>query len=208
MPLLLHIPPIVAAMGSASCFCLLHRCFAFLCLLLQCVYASTVAGIRVFQFGRSLLIFVICSALQFRPSGEKKSVKEEELDTLKAMGSSSIEDAMDPPSYAHVKVLVSDMLSFMQVHAFGSAITTFDSLEQFSSKHISHNIKKLSKTEFCNMAMNNDAHEIDLELCTPNSLEDVDVEKFKLSLMKRIHDLRCDGADYLRCTQFLLRGKD
>ncbi|XP_057727315.1 uncharacterized protein LOC130943452 [Arachis stenosperma] len=36
--------------------------------------------------------------LQFRSSGEKKSIKEEALDTLKAMGSSSIEDAKGPPS--------------------------------------------------------------------------------------------------------------
>ncbi|RYR43920.1 hypothetical protein Ahy_A08g040306 isoform A [Arachis hypogaea] len=33
-----------------------------------------------------------------RSSGEKKSIKEEALDTLKAMGSSSIEDAKGPPS--------------------------------------------------------------------------------------------------------------
>ncbi|KAF1867043.1 hypothetical protein Lal_00049471 [Lupinus albus] len=41
-----------------------------------------------------------------------------------------------------VKVLVSDMPSFMQVHAFRCAKRTYDSLEKFSSKHIAHNIKK------------------------------------------------------------------
>lgn len=41
-----------------------------------------------------------------------------------------------------VKVLVSDMPSFMQVHAFRCARRTYDSLEEFSSKHIAHNIKK------------------------------------------------------------------
>ncbi|XP_045801296.1 uncharacterized protein LOC123895124 [Trifolium pratense] len=35
---------------------------------------------------------------QFRSSGEKKSVKEEALDTLKAMGTASIETAKGPPS--------------------------------------------------------------------------------------------------------------
>ncbi|KAL5065069.1 hypothetical protein RYX36_026806, partial [Vicia faba] len=41
-----------------------------------------------------------------------------------------------------VKVLVSDMPSFMQVHAFRCARRTYDSLEELSSKHIAHNIKK------------------------------------------------------------------
>lgn len=42
-----------------------------------------------------------------------------------------------------VKVLVSDMPSFMQVHAFRCARRTYDSLEELSSKHIAHNIKKV-----------------------------------------------------------------
>lgn len=41
-----------------------------------------------------------------------------------------------------VKVLVSDMPSFMQVHAFRCARRTYENLEKFSSKHIAHNIKK------------------------------------------------------------------
>ncbi|XP_059274683.1 uncharacterized protein LOC132029425 [Lycium ferocissimum] len=41
-----------------------------------------------------------------------------------------------------VKVLVTDMPGFMQVHAFKCARTTFDSLEKFSSKHMAYNMKK------------------------------------------------------------------
>lgn len=46
-------------------------------------------------------------------------------------------------SFLQVKVLVSDMPGFMQVHAFRCARTTYDSLEKFSSKHIAFNIKKV-----------------------------------------------------------------
>ncbi|QHN80602.1 hypothetical protein HN51_057531 [Arachis hypogaea] len=55
---------------------------------------------------------------------------------------SQIETLSSVAAYLQVKVLVSDMPSFMQLHAFRSARRTFDSLEQFSSKHIAHNIKK------------------------------------------------------------------
>ncbi|XP_057728370.1 uncharacterized protein LOC130944193 [Arachis stenosperma] len=55
---------------------------------------------------------------------------------------SQIETLSSVTAYLQVKVLVSDMPSFMQLHAFRSARRTFDSLEQFSSKHIAHNIKK------------------------------------------------------------------
>ncbi|KAK4343486.1 hypothetical protein RND71_036580 [Anisodus tanguticus] len=41
-----------------------------------------------------------------------------------------------------VKVLVTDMPGFMQVHAFKCARTTYDSLEKFSSKHMAYNMKK------------------------------------------------------------------
>ncbi|KAL8152545.1 hypothetical protein V2J09_010305 [Rumex salicifolius] len=41
-----------------------------------------------------------------------------------------------------VKVLVSDMPGFMQVHAFRCARTTYDSLEKFSTKHVASNLKK------------------------------------------------------------------
>ena len=47
-------------------------------------------------------------------------------------------------AFLQVKVLVTDMPGFMQVHAFRSARRTFDSLEKFSSKHIAYNIKKVS----------------------------------------------------------------
>ncbi|TKY54881.1 Dynein light chain LC6, flagellar outer arm [Spatholobus suberectus] len=55
---------------------------------------------------------------------------------------SHIETLSSAASYLQVKVLVSDMPSFMQVHAFRCARRTYDSLEKFSSKHIAHNIKK------------------------------------------------------------------
>ncbi|KAJ4846948.1 hypothetical protein Tsubulata_037995 [Turnera subulata] len=45
-------------------------------------------------------------------------------------------------SFLQVKVLVSDMPGFMQVHAFRCARRTYDSLEKFSSKHMAYNLKK------------------------------------------------------------------
>ncbi|KAB2618657.1 hypothetical protein D8674_014526 [Pyrus ussuriensis x Pyrus communis] len=45
-------------------------------------------------------------------------------------------------SFLQVKVLVSDMPGFMQVHAFRSARRTYDSLEKFSSRHMAYNLKK------------------------------------------------------------------
>ncbi|PQQ20262.1 uncharacterized protein Pyn_15908 [Prunus yedoensis var. nudiflora] len=44
--------------------------------------------------------------------------------------------------FLQVKVLVSDMPGFMQVHAFRIARRTYDSLEKFSSKHMAYNLKK------------------------------------------------------------------
>ncbi|KAK7330132.1 hypothetical protein VNO77_24318 [Canavalia gladiata] len=55
---------------------------------------------------------------------------------------SQIETLSSVVTYLQVKVLVSDMPSFMQVHAFRCARRTYDSLEKFSAKHIAHNIKK------------------------------------------------------------------
>lgn len=46
-------------------------------------------------------------------------------------------------AFLQVKVLVSDMPSFMQVHAFRCARRTYDSLEKFSAKHMAYNIKKV-----------------------------------------------------------------
>lgn len=46
-------------------------------------------------------------------------------------------------SLLQVKVLVTDMPGFMQVHAFRCARSTYDSLEKFSSKHMAYNIKKV-----------------------------------------------------------------
>ncbi|KAL2587922.1 hypothetical protein AAZV13_13G140400 [Glycine max] len=56
---------------------------------------------------------------------------------------SHIETLSSVIAYLQVKVLVSDMPSFMQVHAFRCARRTYDSLEKFSAKHIAHNIKKV-----------------------------------------------------------------
>lgn len=51
-------------------------------------------------------------------------------------------------TFLQVKVLVSDMPGFMQVHAFRCARRTFESLEKFSSKHIAFNMKKVCNSEF------------------------------------------------------------
>ncbi|OMO61423.1 putative axonemal dynein light chain [Corchorus capsularis] len=45
-------------------------------------------------------------------------------------------------SFLQVKVLVSDMPGFMQVHAFRCARRTYDSLEKFSPRHMAYNMKK------------------------------------------------------------------
>lgn len=43
-----------------------------------------------------------------------------------------------------VRVLVTDMPAFMQIHAFRCARQTYDSLEKFSSKQIALNLKKVT----------------------------------------------------------------
>ncbi|CAJ1944492.1 unnamed protein product [Sphenostylis stenocarpa] len=55
---------------------------------------------------------------------------------------SQIETLSSVAAYLQVKILVSDMPCFMQVHAFRCARRTYDSLEKFSAKHIAHNVKK------------------------------------------------------------------
>ncbi|KAK6945073.1 Dynein light chain, type 1/2 [Dillenia turbinata] len=45
-------------------------------------------------------------------------------------------------SMLQVRVLVSDMPGFMQVHAFRCARRTYDSMEKFSSKHMASTMKK------------------------------------------------------------------
>lgn len=79
----------------------------------------------------------------------RKSVSHIETNSSKARGLvearksvSQIETLSSVVTYLKVKVLVSDMPSFMQAHAFRCARRTYDSLETFSSKHIAHNIKK------------------------------------------------------------------
>lgn len=49
-------------------------------------------------------------------------------------------------SFLQVKVLVSDMPGFMQVHAFRCGRRTYDSLEKFSAKHMAYNMKKVCFT--------------------------------------------------------------
>ncbi|KAK7292072.1 hypothetical protein RIF29_07737 [Crotalaria pallida] len=79
----------------------------------------------------------------------RKSVSHIETNSSKGGGFvearkslSQIETLTSVVKNLQVKVLVSDMPSFMQVHAFRCARRTYDSLEKFSSKHIAHNIKK------------------------------------------------------------------
>ncbi|KAL2479683.1 Dynein light chain type 1 family protein [Abeliophyllum distichum] len=45
-------------------------------------------------------------------------------------------------TFLQVKVLVTDMPGFMQVHAFKCARRIYDSLEKFSPKHMAYNMKK------------------------------------------------------------------
>ncbi|XP_019462766.1 PREDICTED: uncharacterized protein LOC109361697 [Lupinus angustifolius] len=72
---------------------------------------------------------------------ETKSSKEGKfVEARKSV--SQIETLSSVVKHLQVKVLVSDMPSFMQVHAFRCARRTCDSLDNFSSKHIAHNIKK------------------------------------------------------------------
>lgn len=61
----------------------------------------------------------------------RKSVSSVEISTLK----SEID-------LLQVRVLVTDMPGFMQIHAFRCARRTFDSLENFSAKHMAFNLKK------------------------------------------------------------------
>lgn len=46
-------------------------------------------------------------------------------------------------AFLQVKVLVSDMPNYMQVHAFRCARRAYDSLDKFSARHMAYNIKKV-----------------------------------------------------------------
>ncbi|KAJ4958784.1 hypothetical protein NE237_025895 [Protea cynaroides] len=46
-------------------------------------------------------------------------------------------------AFLQVKVLATDMPGFIQVHAFQCARTTYDSFENFSTKHMAYNMKKV-----------------------------------------------------------------
>ncbi|XP_052183333.1 uncharacterized protein LOC127795592 isoform X2 [Diospyros lotus] len=52
-------------------------------------------------------------------------------------------DAAAVAAFLQVKVLVTDMPGWMQVHAFRCARRSFDGLDKFSSKHMAFNIKKV-----------------------------------------------------------------
>jgi len=54
--------------------------------------------------------------------------------------SNNVESAM---ALLQVKVLVTDMPGFMQLHASQCARKTYDSLEKFSAKHLAFNLKKV-----------------------------------------------------------------
>ncbi|KAJ9548614.1 hypothetical protein OSB04_021157 [Centaurea solstitialis] len=61
----------------------------------------------------------------------------------RSVGSTAAEvDVQRLATVLQVRVLVTDMPAFMQVHAFRCARKTFDSLEKFSPKQIALNLKK------------------------------------------------------------------
>lgn len=62
----------------------------------------------------------------------RKSVSHLELENVASMA-----------AFLQVKVLVTDMPGFMQVHAFRCARKTYDYLDTFSSKHMAYNLKKV-----------------------------------------------------------------
>ncbi|KAJ8444616.1 hypothetical protein Cgig2_023679 [Carnegiea gigantea] len=64
---------------------------------------------------------------------------------LETISNNNVESAM---ALLQVKVLVTDMPGFMQLHASQCARKTYDSLEKFSAKHLAFNLKK-SQIKFC-----------------------------------------------------------
>lgn len=71
----------------------------------------------------------------------RKSVSSEAVAGRKSVSHLEVNVA-SVASFLQVKVLVTDMPGFMQVHAFRCARATYDSLEKFSAKHMAYNIKK------------------------------------------------------------------
>ncbi|CAO2841279.1 unnamed protein product [Amaranthus hypochondriacus] len=61
----------------------------------------------------------------------------------KSNGAKLENDVISMIELLQVKVLVTDMPAFMQIHAFQCARNTYDSLEKFSAKHIAYNLKKV-----------------------------------------------------------------
>ncbi|XP_059636197.1 uncharacterized protein LOC132278424 [Cornus florida] len=73
----------------------------------------------------------------------RKSVSHSHIEARKSVSHSHIDtNVASAAAFLQVKVLVSDMPGFMQVHAFQCARRTYDSLEKFSSKHLAYNMKK------------------------------------------------------------------
>ncbi|GAB4832879.1 hypothetical protein Ancab_006896 [Ancistrocladus abbreviatus] len=60
----------------------------------------------------------------------------------KSMGHVESENVAAEIALQQVKVLVTDMPGFMQMHAYRCARLTYDSLEKFSAKHVAYNMKK------------------------------------------------------------------
>lgn len=61
----------------------------------------------------------------------------------KSNGAKLENDVISVIELLQVKVLVTDMPAFMQIHAFQCARKTYDSLEKFSAKHMAYNLKKV-----------------------------------------------------------------
>jgi dynein light chain LC8-type len=82
-----------------------------------------------------------------RRAAEDGGVKGELVEARKSV--SHVETNLaSVATFLQVKVLVSDMPGFMQVHAFRCARRTYDSLDKFSSKHMAFNVKKVCFKDF------------------------------------------------------------
>ncbi|KAI3694812.1 hypothetical protein L1987_77793 [Smallanthus sonchifolius] len=74
--------------------------------------------------------------------GGRKSVSVMEFAGRRSVGNTAEMSVVNVAALLQVRVLVTDMPGFMQIHAFRCARQTFDSLEKFSPKQIALNLKK------------------------------------------------------------------
>ncbi|KAL4571519.1 hypothetical protein LXL04_018279 [Taraxacum kok-saghyz] len=74
--------------------------------------------------------------------GGRKSVSVMESAGRRSVGNAAEMSLGPVAALMQVRVLVTDMPAFMQIHAFRCARQTFDSLEKFSPKQIALNLKK------------------------------------------------------------------